>query len=157
MNHFNPKSLVFYGTAIGSVVVLFTVVTAYGNANLKAPEKIEGDYPLKARNWPSCIKANSPVLKLTQSGIYLTGSFFEDGTAEVATSSEEKPSLTGQFQGKELSLAGSVPHTSCPENTKVAINGSMDQSTLRGQLNFNSDPSVEFTAQRKEEVPEEGK
>lgn len=156
MNHFNPKTLAFYGTAIGSVVGLFMVVTAYGNANLKAPEKIEGDYPLKAQ-WPSCLKANSPVLKLTQSGIYLTGSLFEDGTAEVATSSEEKPSLTGQFQGKELSLAGSVPHTSCPEDTKLAINGSVDQLTLRGQLNFNSDQSVEFTAQRKAEVPNEGK
>lgn len=156
MNHLNPKTLAFYGTAIGSVVGLFMVVTAYGNANLKAPEKIAGDYSLKAQ-WPGCLKANSPVLRLTQSGIYLTGSFFEDGTAEIATSSEENPSLTGQFQGKELSLAGSVPHTSCPEDTKVAINGSVDQLTLSGQLNFNSAPSVEFTAQRKAEVPTEAK
>jgi hypothetical protein len=44
MSHFNVKSLIFYGTAICSVVTLFTIVTAYGEANLKASRPIDGDY-----------------------------------------------------------------------------------------------------------------
>lgn len=156
MNQLNPKSLAFYGIAIGSVVLLFSVVTAYGNANLKAAPKIEGDYLIEAQSWPSCFKAKSPILKISQSGIYLTGSFFADGSAEVATSSEERPSLTGQFQGKELSLLGSVPHTACPPNSQVALKASVDQATLRGKLNFNANPPIDFTAQRQAK-PQTGK
>lgn len=36
-SHFSPKSLLFYGTMIGSVAILFRVVSGYGEANLKAP------------------------------------------------------------------------------------------------------------------------
>ncbi|QFS47250.1 hypothetical protein GXM_04740 [Nostoc sphaeroides CCNUC1] len=46
MNHFNLKSLIFYGVAISSVLVLFKTVTVYGENNLKAPPAINGRYRL---------------------------------------------------------------------------------------------------------------
>lgn len=58
MSHFNLKSLAFYGVAIGSVLVLFKTVTAYGESNLKAPDKIGGIYRLEAQNLPECIFLN---------------------------------------------------------------------------------------------------
>ncbi|NJM66733.1 MAG: hypothetical protein HC851_14260 [Acaryochloris sp. RU_4_1] len=47
MSHFNKKSLIFYAGAIGSVVSLFSVVTAYGEAKLKPPKSITGSYQLQ--------------------------------------------------------------------------------------------------------------
>ncbi len=149
MNHFNPKTLTFYGVAIAAVVLLFNRVTAYGEANLKAPANIEGLYRVNAQNLPSCLKTDSPILKIAQSGVYLTGSLSEDlNRAKAAASSEEKPSLTGQWQGRKLSLSGSLTHTACPPDTQMEINGSIDQQLLSGQLRFNPDPPAQFKAQR---------
>jgi hypothetical protein len=149
MNHFNPKTLAFYGVAIGAVVLLFNRVSAYGEANLKAPARIEGFYQVRAENLPSCLKTTSPGLKIDQSGVYLKGSLSEEhDSAKAATSSEEKPSLTGQWQGGKFSLSGLVPHTACPSDTKIEITGSMSQSALSGQLSFNSGSPIQFTAQR---------
>lgn len=147
MNHFNPKTLTFYGVAIASVVLLFNRVAAYGEANLKAPNNIEGLYRVKAQ-LPSCLKTDSPVLKLAQSGAYLSGFLKKDvESAKATTSAEEKPSLTGQWQGGKLSLSGPVNQDPCPSDTQMQINGSIDQKRLSGQLKFNADPPVRFTAQ----------
>ena len=40
MNHLSLKSLAFYGIAIGSVALLFKVVSAYGETNLKAARQL---------------------------------------------------------------------------------------------------------------------
>lgn len=148
MNHFSPKMLTFYGVAIAAVVLLFNRVTAYGEANLKAPGNIEGLYQLKAQNLPSCFKSNSPVLKVSQSGVYLTGSLSEDmNRARAAASSEQKPSLTGQWQNGKLSLSGPITQTACPPDTQMQINGSINKTRLSGQVSFNGKPA-QFTAQR---------
>lgn len=60
--------------AISSVVVLFKVVTAYGETNLKAPPAIGGPYRISTQNLPGCLKANRLVLNIKQSSIYLFGS-----------------------------------------------------------------------------------
>jgi len=155
MNHFKPKSLIFYAVAIGSVVLLFNRVTAYGNRNLKAAQNIEGRYPIKADNLPECLQSDSLALKLQQSGIYLVGALSKQSNA--APSSQEKLSLTGERQGENLSLAGPITERSCPDDTQVAIAGSLNQETLSGQLTVNSGPPVKFTTQRQVEAqPQEG-
>lgn len=110
-SHFNFKSLAFYGVAIGLVLLLFKAVTAYGEANLKAPAPIGGRYRLTlAQNLPNCLKSNTLVLTIQQSGIYLNGFLLPaETTAEQARASEKNPSLTGQLSNQQLSLAGTVP------------------------------------------------
>lgn len=148
MNHFSPKTLTFYGVAIATVVLLFNRVTAYGEANLKALANIEGLYPLKVQNLPSCLKSKSPVLKLSQSGIFLTGSLLEDmNRARAASSSEQRPSLSGQWQNGKLSLSGPISQTACPPDTQMQLNGSINKTRLSGQVSFNGKPA-QFTAQR---------
>ncbi|HEY9846458.1 MAG TPA: hypothetical protein V6D03_09695, partial [Candidatus Caenarcaniphilales bacterium] len=93
-------------------------------------------------------------LRMEQSGIYLTGSFFENGTAEAASSSEEHAALTGQWQGGKLSLSGSVPQTSCPPDTQLAIVGSVDKTSLKGTLTFDANPPIDFTAERQVKQPQ---
>lgn len=157
MNHFKPKSLIFYAVAIGSVVILFNRVTAYGNSHLKAAQNIEGRYPIKASNLPECLKSDSLALKLQQSGIYLVAALSKS-QPNAAPSSQEKLSLTGERQGEKLSLAGPITERSCPDDTRVAIAGSLNQETLSGQLTVNSEPPVKFTARRQLEAqPKEGK
>ena len=72
-SHFNFKSLTFYGVAIGFVLILFNLVTRYGEANLKAPARIDGRYRLSIAQLPDCLKSADPVLTIQQSGIYLNG------------------------------------------------------------------------------------
>lgn len=166
MSHFNLKSFAFYGIAISSVVVLFKVVTAYGETNLKAPPPIGGSYRISAQNLPGCLKADTLVLNIKQSGIYLFGSLLPaKTTVQIETVAEEKPSLTGRMSNQQLIVEGPIPWVSSCNNpvaqadnsggsSRVKIQGVVKGETLTGQIILNSTPqAAEFTAQR--EVPME--
>ncbi len=160
MSHFSLKSLSFYGIAITSVVVLFQAVSAYGNANLKAPPPIGGPYRIDAQNLPGCLKSEALVLNIQQSGIYLVGSLLPGKTdAQTAIIAEEKPSLTGQLSNQNLSLEGSIPWiTNCNAagqanasqgSPSLKVQGLVNKKTLTGQISLSSIPTpAEFTAQR---------
>ncbi len=170
MSHFNLKSLTFYGGAIGVVVVLFNVVTAYGKTNLKAPPNIDGRYRLSAQNLPGCLQSDALVLNIKQSGIYLNGSLLPAQTnTHIETLAQEKPSLNGEFKSPNLSVSGSVPWVSSCKNAtgeaeasghplSVNIQGVVQGETLTGQITLSSMPSAaEFTAQRETPVEQPGK
>ena len=107
------KSLIFYTVAIGSAIVLFKTVTAYGESAIKAPLPISGRYLLQAQNLPGCLKAENLVLNIQQSGIYLFGSLApREKSSESTTEAEEKPSLSGLFRHRQLVLSGTIPHLS---------------------------------------------
>jgi hypothetical protein len=111
MSHFNLKSIAFYGIAISSVVVLFRIVSTYGEANLKAPPSIGGSYQINAQNLPECLKSDALVLNIKQSGIYLNGSLLPAKTdVQTATIAEEKPSLNGRLDNQQLSLQPQKRH-----------------------------------------------
>lgn len=157
MSHFNLKSLAFYGIAIGSVVLLFNAVTAYGNANLKAPAKIGSRYRINAQNLPGCLKSEALFLDIQQSGIYLSGFLLPaKNNPQLETLAAEKPSLTGQLSYPNLDLSGSVPWVpNCHQPNgsgrpiRVKIQGVVQGEILTGQIVLNSTPIVaEFTAQR---------
>jgi hypothetical protein len=159
MSHFNLKSLAFYGIAISSVVVLFSVVTAYGKSHLKAPPAISGRYRLNAQNLPGCLKAEELVLTVDQSGEYLHGSLSPVDTVEKKAIQKKHP-LDGELLNQQLSLAGPVPEiTSCNQSvnsavasersSSVRIQGRFEGKTLLGQITLSSIPEpAEFTAQQ---------
>lgn len=153
MNHFNFKSLAFYGVAIASVLILFKVVTAYGETNLKAPAPISGSYPMKlAQNLPNCPKSSELILDIQQSGIYLNGSLLPAKVdAQQARSSEKRPSLTGKISNQQLTLAGTVPKSTFCNNQpqQVNIQSLVQGENLAGKLTLNTIPKqIAFTAQR---------
>jgi len=165
MSHFSVKSLSFYGAAIGSVVLLFNGVTAYGNANLKAQPKMDGRYRISAQNLPGCLKSDALWLDIKQSGIYLNGSLLPaQKNLQLETLAEEKPSLHGKLNSPALSLSGPIPWVSSCNNAaspadtsgkplSVKIQGNVNGKTLTGQIALSSMPMVgEFTAER--ESPE---
>lgn len=104
MNHFKPKSLLFYGTAIGSVLLIFKAVTVYGETRLSAAPPIAGTYRLTPSKNSPCLGKN-PRLTIEQSGIYLLGTLSIEG---------QQIPLDGRFQGDQFHLQGrSSPEKSC--------------------------------------------
>ena len=119
--------------------MLFKVVTAYGESSLKAPTSINGRYRLYTQN-PNCLKSNAQILAIQQSGIYLNGSLLPASTdVQQLTIAEQKPSLTGQMNNNQISLAGRVPSSVLCHHTVA------DQTSDR--LPNNSPTSVKIQSQ----------
>lgn len=165
MKHFNFKSLAFYGGAIAAVVVLFEIVTTYGESRLKAPPSIEGRYPLSfTQNLPDCLKSDAPVLTIQQSGTYLSASLLPAKTNDKpATAAEKKLSLTGQLSNQQLSISGASSSKIChnlvpqaeasgrPQDnhpSQVNIQGRVEGKNLEGKMTLSGIPeAIGFTAQ----------
>jgi hypothetical protein len=153
MSHFNLKSLAFYGTAIGAVVVLFSVTTSYGESHVKAPLDIDGRYSIASQNLPDCLAGRSLMLDLKQSGTYLSAALVEaTATEKVIKAVEQRPPLSGEWNTQQFSLAGSLLHIEGCQG-KVTIAGTIQDKTMNGTLSLNA-PSgqASFTAQK--ESPE---
>ena len=162
MKFFDLKSLAFYAGAIGFVVALFSFATAYGEANLKAPIKIEGRYRIPAQTLPGCLKADALVLTIQQSGLYLSGSLLNaNETGRTLTASKKKPSLTGMLDSHQealdrqpLTLSGVPAHLDACQKTaqvrEVTIRGSVTEETIRGNIRLESAPGVTFVGQRED-------
>ena len=147
-SHFNVKSLSFYGGAIAFVIVLFSVVTAYGEANLKAAQKIDGRYQIAAQDLPGCLKSDQLVLLVQQSGIYLTGSLLTAETIDtLGKRATERPSMTGNWEHQRLMLHGDASYLPKCQGT-VTVQGTIVQQAFSGTINLSSAPGDSpFTAQ----------
>ncbi|XGB43278.1 MAG: hypothetical protein LVS60_05745 [Nodosilinea sp. LVE1205-7] len=109
MSHFNQKSLIFYGIAISSVVVLFRIVTWYGTTYLKAAKTIQGQYDLTLGNGLQCPPADSLVLTIQQSGIYLGGQLQDLKSANLPEPSGDAAlTLKGKWTEPRLRLQGQL-------------------------------------------------
>lgn len=110
MNHrFTLKWLAFYGGALVAVLTLFSLTTAYGTANLKAPHKIDGRYLLPVGSLPKCQSTQPLALLVQQSGRYLTGAIVTTDADETQIQvAQERPSLHGDWDNQQLTLDGSL-------------------------------------------------
>ena len=144
-NHFTLKSLSFYGGAIAFVVILFSIVTAYGETNLKAPQKIDGRYQVPAQALRGCLKSEQLILLVQQSGIYLTGSLLTADTVDtLGKRATERPAMTGNWENQRLTLHGDASYLpKCQGEVKIqgtiaqqALNGTLNLSTVSGDMPF---------------------
>ena len=167
MNHFSPKSLAFYGTMIGSVLVLFNIVSAYGEANLKAPPKVSGNYQLISSDLPDCLRSENLTLAIEQSGRYIAGELSlspqtiatpENTSPGVESSSEKKGTkenivLSGLMLSQSFTLSGKTALLGpCPAATsleEIHLQLQFQDKNLSGQLHW-SDLAINFTAQKLE-------
>ena len=154
-SHFSIKSLSFYAIAIGSVLLLFNVVTAYGEKNLKAPQTIGGRYCLTFNNpLPGCSQVAPLMLQLDQSGTYVNAAILKK-EVQNSMSAEEKLTLTGLFKESQLSLAGNVDKSVLCGFTQesgeraIAINSKIDGDKLVGEIAINGEATTTpFTAEK---------
>jgi hypothetical protein len=97
MSNHHLNHLAFYGIAISSVLVLFKVVSTYGERNLQAPLYVDGLYQMEESRLPSCLKGKDVKLDIEQSGIYLFGNLFVENQAIP---------LSGDLHQQQLNLVG---------------------------------------------------
>ena len=169
MKIFSVKSIGLYGLAIGSAVVFFQLVTSYGEANLKAPTAVTGNYLITLKNLTGCLKQKSLLMNLKQSGIYLNASLTaieeSDSTKVLETierlqltnSRDIPPTLSGRLlvesavasPNQKFSLSGLLPVATCPQSSPVEITGSLAEiltpkhpRQLTGQLSISSSEHV---------------
>jgi hypothetical protein len=165
MNHLSLKSLAFYGIAIGSVSLLFKIVTVRGETSLKAPPIIAGNYRFDPKTLPGCLKSDSLVLTIEQSGIYLTGSLRSDNSlTDLKKTVREKPSLTGKWENQGLSLSGTVPNLAGCSSEKTAggksfvkLRGIIKGETLNGKISLTDRATATDFMARKEAAAKQEK
>ncbi len=143
MHNLNLKSLAFYGVAIGLVLVLFNVVTVYGETHLKAPPQIASNYSLVfAENLPVCEKSEPLFLNIQQSGVYLNASLSPNNNSATT---KKKSSLTGKLNNQQLTLSGQAPKSIlcnvAGQTQKVTIQMQLaKKSDLTGQISIDGFP-----------------
>ena len=169
MKNFSVKSIGLYGLAIGGAIVFFQLVTSYGEANLKAPTAVTGNYLITVKNLTGCLKYKSLLMNLKQSGIYLNASLMvieESDSAKVLETIERfqltnsrdiPPTLSGRLlvesavasPDRKFSLSGLFPVATCPKSSPVAITGSLAEMLtpkhprqLTGQISISSSEPV---------------
>ncbi len=138
MNVFSAKSIGVYALAIGSAVGFFNLVTSYGEANIKAPQAIAGNYPLIAENLPGCLQRKALLFNIQQSGIYLNANLTTIDVVKPAAASapenrstpktDSRPTFSGRLQGQQLDLSGLVPITICPIPSQLRLSGTFARS-----------------------------
>jgi hypothetical protein len=156
-NHLNVKTLSFYGIMIGSVVMLFKVVSAYGESNLKAPPNISGTYSITSENLPECLKSKDLDLTIEQSGIYLFGNLTPSTDDKKINKNEHlKINLEGKMKEGKISLSGKTKNSNiCPQLVKnhesdiLTMNISpKNKDIVVGDIVWNSIPeATNFTAE----------
>jgi hypothetical protein len=151
MDHFNFSHLKFYIIAISGVVILFSVVSAYGEKNLNPPPKLSGSYKIESENLPDCLKDKPLQLMIEQSGVYISGSLqsTQDTSGNISTSEKNLP-LKGKWQDGKFSVVGSITEIKeCDRNQPLTITATLTDKKLVGKIAFSSATS-DFTAQMQE-------
>ncbi|MBK1988351.1 hypothetical protein A0J48_012505 [Sphaerospermopsis aphanizomenoides BCCUSP55] len=154
INHFNFKSLAFYGVAIASVLILFKTVTAYGENHLRATTPINNRYRLNlATNLANCKQTNTLVLNIQQSGIYLNAALFPLTTTNTDT--EQQLPLSGILKNQQLQLSGNIdssifcqtPASQTKQIQPITIQMSqMNTDKIPGQIKLDQNSTIlEFT------------
>jgi hypothetical protein len=131
MNLFSAKSIGLYSLAIGSAIIFFNVVTSYGEANLKAPLSVEGNYLITAQNLPTCLQQQPLLLAVQQSGIYLNASLERDRPAN-SSNTNLHPTLSGRLRDRQLDLNGLASTDICPQSLQLHVTGAIDKIGSQG-------------------------
>ncbi|MBW4519946.1 MAG: hypothetical protein KME16_09655 [Scytolyngbya sp. HA4215-MV1] len=172
MSRFSPKFLAFYSTTFALVVILFSMVSTFGETRLTAPPPIEGHYRVTRSSLPDCLLPNSVGLNLHQSGIYLNASFSQmaasTGTTqafEPTVKTDHPATLIGRWHTPNLVLVGQVlpaylhakrgmthsETTICSGNAPISVKlqATLQQKVLQGSLELGSPPiKIDFLAER---------
>lgn len=163
-SHFNVKSLSFYAIAIGSVLLLFNVVTAYGEKNLKAPQTIGGRYRLTFNKpLPGCSQVAPVMLQLDQSGVYINAALLKPVAQTQTMSAEQKPTLTGLFNNRQINLAGGVANSVLcgfsqeSGDRATSITSKLDGKNLVGEIAVNGGAAKTPFTGEKVEIPNAAK
>lgn len=158
MNRFTKQTASFYIGTIIFVLILFKVITTYGEATLKAPPSIGGSYKLEIEPQANCPNLGNNLLAIQQSGIYLNATLLPNNSSQALVEYPKLFPLSGKLQQQQLNLAGTIAHldicsssmaNSTEKNsaTTVQIQAKLVGRNLQGKITINSQSeSLKFTA-----------
>jgi hypothetical protein len=126
MTLFSAKSIGLYSLAIGSAIGFFNIVTSYGEANIKAPLLVAGNYLITSPNLPACFQQKQLVLKVQQSGMYLNASIATASQTSGADR-EDRPTFSGRLHDLQLDLNGQMPADICPQGSQLKISSKISK------------------------------
>jgi hypothetical protein len=159
MNVFSARSIGLYTLAIGSAIGFFHLVTSYGEAHLKAPISVAGNYLIANRDLPGCLQHKTLLFNIHQSGIYLNASIIAidvantdipeiTGRSATTSTPEIRPTFSGRLhEDRQLDLSGSLLVPGCPVPSQLRIAGSLAKP-LPGKITTGS-PSTDGQLQGK--------
>ncbi len=145
MTLFSAKSIGLYSLAIASAIGFFNVVTSYGEANLKAPMPVDGNYLITARDLPTCLQQQLLALKIQQSGLYLNASLSTERQSSGA-SDNSRPTFSGRLHDRTFDLSGLVPPNICPQS-QLAISGIIEIAPSGPNQTANTPPNRQLQGQ----------
>ena len=153
--HFNKQSLIFYACAIGSVIVLFSIITAYGEKNLKAAHKINGNYLVSTQPLPGCLASRQWMLLIQQSGVFLTGGMLPvEANERTVQMTIDRPPMTGSWKNQQMTLTGQIDGV--PDcKAQVKLQGAIAQNTFNGTLQLGVTAPTGISAKLEEVKPQE--
>lgn len=127
MNTFSARSIGWYSLAIAGAVAFFQLVTSYGEANIRAPIGIAGNYrPIDLQS-AGCRSRQPLLLTITQSGEYLHASLDRDDLQPLT--------LVGRLHDRQLTLNGMLSPSICTKTVKLHLTGTIAPNRqLQGQL-----------------------
>lgn len=160
MNRIILKLAVFYGGMLCLVVALFAATARYGEAHLKAADRIQGRYQITYSSLPDCLSPKSVVLEIQQSGVYVNGFFASTkGGDQELRSSEKRPSLTGRWHRGSIQFSGQIDspdrvgqppkknNCTSPFPQTVQLEGIVTGKRLQGWVELGNPPiRVNFSA-----------
>jgi hypothetical protein len=150
-------NLIFYTATLLTVLGLFQLTTAYGEANLEAPPNLNGRYLTDAAA-PGCPPDSRLALTIQQSGRYLNAALELVNPNQQATAPSPKAlSLQGHWR-QQIQLTGAAPAlATCQQPTDLALQAmfqpassptnSLTPAHLTGQIQLNGQ-NWPFTAQQ---------
>jgi hypothetical protein len=157
---FSPKLVLFYAGTIAAVVVLFSAVTQYGEANLRAAPKIQGQYRI-TQSTQTCLVGRA--LLIEQSGVYVNAILQPVGPpGGTGGPTPNRPAgaglrFSGLLKNQRLYLTAPKPiDLACApleikatamdvEVRSAALTGQIQ--TTQGNLNLSGDLLIGFTAE----------
>lgn len=161
MSNFNRKTASFYGITIVFVLILFKVITAYGEANLKPSPTIGGSYKLAIVPQANCSNPEKLLLVIEQSGVYLGATLLPNDSSQALVEYPKFFPLRGKWKEAQLTLTGTIANlhicgspslataSSQQKNlpTTIEIQAAFSGESLQGQMTLNSQAeSLKFTA-----------
>ncbi len=116
------RYVLFYCFSIAFVIILFNIVTDYGQNHLRAAQSVGGTYIVVSDRVPGCFQGSPLILNLEQSGIYLAGNL-SDKTVPV--------SLNGNIRDNNIVLNSMRP-------CNLTLTASFDKQGIEGYLKDDS-------------------
>ena len=147
------KFFLFYFLSFLGAILLFNLITTYGETRIEAAPKIGGDYSLNTNT--SCLQDKKLTLNLDQSGLYLFADLMFQNQKEInllmsGTMAHDKISLSANDTSKIKQILINCPQISATGGS-LSLQGTLENNNISGTITVKGQESgINFTGIKQE-------